>query len=296
MKVENRDSPSEVHSDIRNRIVSDVSASLESIVTQGDQFVVNDTLWHAIQGQQVTPTVVNSAKYITGHFKEHLDQQADWETEKKISGQTIDGYIELPTPNAFQISKEGLLTIISNLWEGDEVDADELFSQLYQRYYKRKSFLVTEKLSEYADLFTEVLEPSIVRIGLEFETGNIASSFRAFSKLSSLFRQNEIDAGIFITSKDKDTTACVIWPQSNRNGSFVELESRDYKRNISLPLYEFSFAPDSTDQNAPYLAEDKTLYTPQATDEIRAWNKIDYRAYEVRCGNHQRAIYKPLTP
>ena len=83
-----------------------------------------------------------------------------------------------------------------------------------------------------------------LRVGLEFETGNIASSFRSLNKLNFLFREGEIDAGVFITSADKGTTAARIWPMSNRNGSFEELERRNYRETISFPVWKFSFAPD----------------------------------------------------
>ena len=73
---------------------------------------------------------------------------------------------------------------------------------------------------------------------------NIASSFRSLYKLGFLYSESEIDAGVFITSIDKNNCATRIWPVSNRNGSFQELKQRNYKRMVVLPLWEFGFAPD----------------------------------------------------
>ena len=73
---------------------------------------------------------------------------------------------------------------------------------------------------------------------------NIASSFRSLYKLGFLYSEFEIDAGVFITSIDKNNCATRIWPVSNRNGSFQELKQRNYKRMVVLPLWEFGFAPD----------------------------------------------------
>ena len=93
------------------------------------------------------------------------------------------------------------------------------------------------------------------RIGLEFETGNIASSFRAINKLQTLFNEDLIDVGVFITSKSKENGAARIWPSSNRNGSFEELSNRKYQTQRSYPHIDISFWPDGYDNSAPYFDE-----------------------------------------
>ena len=138
----------------------------------------------------------------------------------------------------------------------------DLFAGLYRKYYLRGCFGLSSDLKELSYLFTEREEHLNVRIGFEFETGNIASSFRALSKLDSLYKQGAIDIGVFVTSIDKGSTATRIWPSSNRNGSFEELKNRDYKRNVEVPLIEYGFRPDRIDSTAPYLFKDGSTYYP----------------------------------
>lgn len=150
-----------------------------------------------------------------------------------------------------------------------------VFSSLYQKYMARRCFLPSENLAPYKNLLATSLGMEKIRIGLEFETGNIASSFRAFSKLNSLFRLGKIDAGVFITSKDKSTTACRLWPVSNRNGSFEELE----KRNIALPMFEFSFCPDGYSHHAPYLGSGGNTYFLIDQGRTKVIGGIRYRIF-----------------
>ena len=130
-----------------------------------------------------------------------------------------------------------------------------------------------------------------MRIGLEFETGNIASSFRALYKLGFLYNEGEIDAGVFITSVDKNTCACRIWPVSNRNGSFQELNQRNYKRMVVLPLWEFGFAPDGFSDTASFLGSDGQLFAPSATSTV--FTATDGSTYDVFTGERAKKVLKP---
>src|SRR5207244_4405488 len=133
-----------------------------------------------------------------------------------------------------------------------EASIDELFF----RYAKRSCFNISSLDPKFHGYFKPAPAPTTLRVGLEFETGNIASSFRSLNKMNFLFRKGLIDAGVFIASRDKKTTAARIWPMSNRNGSFEELERRNYREMISFPIWELSFAPDGVSQTAPYLGRD----------------------------------------
>jgi hypothetical protein len=97
--------------------------------------------------------------------------------------------------------------------------------------------------------------------------------------LNFLFRKGEIDAGVFITSRDKQSTAARIWPVSNRNGSFEELERRNYRETISFPSWELSFAPDGVSQTAPYLARDGTTYEPVNTGRTETVGGVTYEVW-----------------
>jgi hypothetical protein len=133
-------------------------------------------------------------------------------------------------------------------------------------------------------------------VGVEFETGNIASSFRALTKLGNLFSAGKIDAGVFVTSNDKANCAARIWPASNRNGSFEELRRRRYKDNVALPLWEVGFAPDAFDSSAPYLGIDGSLYRPVASPTVAEEDEeIDGVRYSEWLGERGDTILRPKT-
>ena len=143
MKTEIRYSPPEITNEALATVIGDVITSLESIKTEVNEFVINDTNWFAKQGQNITPTVVNSAKYITGLLKDSLDSKKGWETEKILNNQKIDGYIELYVENSCRITREDLLKIIHKIWNSySDIEPDKLFSHLYQMYYERNCFKI----------------------------------------------------------------------------------------------------------------------------------------------------------
>ena len=76
------------------RLVDEVTCALQAVVTQADEFVVNDTLWFWQNPKGlIRPTVVNSAHYVTSIFQNSLEKQG-WEKEATIDGQRFDGLLE----------------------------------------------------------------------------------------------------------------------------------------------------------------------------------------------------------
>jgi len=211
---------------------------------------------------------VNAAGYISGKFQDALKNRG-WEKEPSLEGQNIDGYIELNTRETYSLKKSHVVNLTSTFWDENPTrEFDEIVSLFYGMFVKRNCFTLGTVPETYHEHFMRS-EKGVLRIGLEFETGNIASSFRALSKLGSLYQNTVIDAAVFITSVDKNSTAARIWPTSNRNGSFEELDKRDYLRNVRIPLWEFSFAPDAVSKDAPYLSKDGSTYRPTPTDFAR---------------------------
>ena len=159
-------------------------------------------------------------------------------------------------------------------------------------YIKREMFTLERIPKELHHYFIKTQSSIKLRVGVEFETGNIGSSFRAILKLNNLFLKQHIDIGVFITSNDKNNCATRIWPVSNRNGSFVELENRNYLDNVNLPLVEFGFSPDSFSSKALYLGENGELFAPKRTDR-----KITFkgRVYSVYLGANDEEILKLIT-
>lgn len=261
------------------KIKSDVETALRSITTIAGSFVINDTLWYHEVANSAKPTVMNSASYITAALKTHL-RSLDWKPEAEISGQRIDAFKSFPGEQGYQLTKEGLLDIVAKSWNEDvEGDASVLFSRLYRQYYERASPQLSEQERRYAASFLITDSAPRIKVGLEFETGNIASSFRALSKLDTLYKLREIDVGVFITSIDKASTATRIWPVSNRNGSFEELTNRNYKQNVEIPLVEYGFSPDSIDPSAPYLGSDGNTFVPTDSGKTVSLGDISYRIY-----------------
>jgi hypothetical protein len=116
-----------------------VEQALQAIVTVKDQFIVNDSLWFRIQKGKATPAVVNSAHFMTSHFTQFLVQNPGWESPKEISGQEIDGYLELQTDQGTCLDRDSLLHIIGRIWRQGSNEPDVVFSSLYQ---KVPSFLI----------------------------------------------------------------------------------------------------------------------------------------------------------
>jgi hypothetical protein len=112
------------------------------------------------------------------------------------------------------------------------------------------------------------------RLSLRQETSR--ARFELQTNLST-YIESQIDLGIF-TSNDKPSCAARIWPVTNRNGSFQELDRRGFANGLGVPLWQVGFAPDAFDQQGLYLAEDGSLYTMQATNRRKA---IDGLTYEI---------------
>jgi hypothetical protein len=288
MQVQVRAAPIELNQSIRDRVVADVTESLQSVRTDDERFVVNDTLWYGLNRQgRATLQVVNSAGFISQRFENYLHDVKGWQNQKMIDRQRIDGYIELPCPAGVVLDKAKIAGFLDRFMsEKPEASVDDVLF----RYMHRRCFNLN--IEEYSEFFAESSGEVTLRIGLEFETGNIASSFRALNKLNFLFRKGQIDAGVFITSIDKRTTSARIWPSSNRNGSFQELERRNYRDTITFPIWELSFAPDAVDANAPYLGSGGETYIPVNTG---ATIEIRNTTYEKWTGDGKELLRK-VTP
>jgi hypothetical protein len=94
--------------------------------------------------------------------------------------------------------------------------------------------------------------------------------------------------GVFITSNDKENRAARIWPPSNRNGSFTELDKRNYFDSVYLPLLEFGFAPDAFSKDALYLHEKGYVFKPKPTKRIIVYKGTRYRVFTA--GNKENVL------
>lgn len=285
--------------EIKKNIINTITESLNDIETDRNKFIINDTLWQTKNRKgKYSPCVVNEAGFISKTFQKNLERYPGWHGETQIDGQNIDGYAELIFPDdiytTYQLEKEKFLVFLQEFLEFNglpEYYISKYFAIFYGMYINRDFFtleFIPKKLHKYF-IQVNVLKQNNMRIGIEFETGNTASAYRAFFKLNSLYSKGLIDIGIFITSVDKKNCATRIWPMSNRNGSFEELENRNYDDNINLPLFEFAFQPDSFSKESAYLKDDCSLYFPKKTDETII---IDGKIYEVYLGSNGDKIIK----
>ncbi|MDB2497520.1 hypothetical protein N9X25_10280 [Verrucomicrobiales bacterium] len=273
--------PSEIAPSVLAQAKIELETALGKIATSGNEFVVNDTKWFQRMNRKATPTVMNSAKFITGAVARNLEALG-WKTEKKLHYQKIDGFKEFECEGGVTLTRDALRDVFLAKWDEGKRDEDPtLFADLHRKYFSRNCFVLDSGLENVSSKFSRHEDRIKIRIGFEFETGNIASSFRALSKLDSLYKQEAIDVGVFVTSIDKGTTATRIWPVSNRNGSFQELKNRDYKRNVEIPLIEYGFRPDRIDSAATYLAADGTTYAPDCTGRIEEISGQQFRVYKT---------------
>lgn len=280
---------------VRDDAIGKVSYCLDSIRTTAREFVVNDTVYFRRQRYgNATPCVMNSASFISSRFQRNLSQLDGCRGETNIDGQNIDGLIVINyVGTGYRIrDKNRLLEVLHEYIRHEGLPHGSvytLFPMFYGMYVQSSFYDISRLPRETWDLFDEVQVDSQFRLGVEFETGNVASSFRAFNKLFVLFQAGRIDAGVFVTSIDKANSATRIWPVSNRNGSFQELRQRRYEGQVSLPLICIGFAPDRFDSQAPFLGRGGDLYTPRSTGQ-----RDQTGAYDVFLGEDGEEILRPI--
>lgn len=221
--------------------------------------------------------VANQAEYLSKGFQKRLVKRG-WSIEETIDNQTIDGFISLTEKviDSASINKENFYKIVKQQ-DFDSPDFIEKIISLYRNYYKRNCFIVGNDNSSAYFLLKD--KECKINAGLEFETGNIASSFRAISKLNGLYDKNLIDIGIFITSIDKYVSTR-IWPSSNRNGSIEELKNRRFLEQIKFPLILIGFEPDSWDNSVPFLKRDGSRFSFSKYSQVKEISGKKYYYHE----------------
>lgn len=250
------------------RLVDEVTSALQSVVTLEDEFVINDTLWFWQNTRgAIRPTVVNSAHYITSNFQNALVEQG-WKKEATIDGQRFDGFLEFEqVSDCYALAEDKFIPLLEKMRAAGGIDFGTEASSIFRQYVQSTTPFLPSSVVQYSSFFDAERKTYKYRVGLEFETGNIASSFRAIDKLQGLYNNDRIDIGIFVTSKSKADGAARIWPVSNRNGSFEELRQRNYESQRSYPHIDISFRPDRYSSDAKYLSKDAT-YEMHFTGEI----------------------------
>lgn len=253
---------------VASRIKNDVQSALSSIRTRGSDFIVNDSNWYWRNPTgKVRPTVVNSAKFITGNFQRHLERNRGWQIEKCLCGQRVDAYSEFEGVfEIYTLREEDFLPLLHAYERLHKRSSGPIATQLYVQHLQKQTPALSDDLRPLHKYFSRISRTVSLRVGVEFETGNVASSFRAANKLEQLYQLGELDLGVFITSIDKPSCAARIWPISNRNGSFQELERRSFAKGLAIPLWHVGFAPDGFDCTVGYLSDDGSLYQMRKTE------------------------------
>ncbi len=243
---------------IEAQIRDEMDVALKAIRTRGNDFIVNDRpwLWQNPAGK-IMPCVANSAKFITKTFQGYLENHLGWKAEKSLNGQDIDAYKEFTGDfDVFSLDPARLVDLLTAYEQYYGKSSGPIASSIHVQHCLNAAPALSHDLLPFIGFFQAHKKTMTLRVGVEFETGNIASSFRAANKLDYLYRAGLIDLGIFITSNDKSNCAARIWPVSNRNGSFEELERRGFADGMAVPLWQIGFVPDGFYQAAGYLAED----------------------------------------
>lgn len=241
-----------------DRILEDIAYAFSP------EYICNDTKWFKVESGKAKPCVVNQAEYISLNFQSRLHDRG-WAVEKVLDGQRIDAYKDLAyVGNYVRMTADGLKEAISAL-DPARPDYIAVISKQYYSSYLRQ--LPSAEMQNVQPGLTVGNGELQLRVGLEFEVGNIASSFRAISKLNFLYEANHIDLGVFVTCLDRqDSTR--IWPQSNRNGSITELEQRRFLTQIKFPSLVIGFAPDGYSRTAPYVNRAGQTYSIPESEEV----------------------------
>jgi hypothetical protein len=243
---------------IGTRVMGDISSALD------EYLICNDSKWFNFKGNRLKPCVKNQAEYLSKKFQANLNALG-WQIEKVIDDQRIDSFVLYPYEGEFlQLNKLRLMDLISKIDPDDPLFLPKVSDSL--SLYRRKSPIVAnQQIAEENDVKYGKFD---VRIGLEFETGNIASSFRAIGKLNFLYETGQIDIGVFVTCSSKDDSTR-IWPSSNRNGSLTELNNRKFLSQIKFPSIVAGFKPDGYSRDADYLGRTGSKYRiPLSTEEF----------------------------
>lgn len=280
MIVSDRCLPPALPSALVALIRSEIHGALKGVVTHGGKFVVNDSSWLAQRGKAFTPVVMNDAEHISKRFQQNLETSFGWTLEHLVEEQKIDGYKEFKvTTEGFYLDETGLKALIETYWDNKsdfaplvrgiwpfvvEPSIDQLVWWVSQMYVKRRLHDVSVFPPQYRRFFVSTGEVEhTVRVGLEYESGYTASAYRSLMKLNVLYAAGCIDLGVFVaTSK---THAIRLWPVSNRNVNYDELERRRYKRNVYFPIWEVLFEPDGYSTTAGYLDAGGGTYQPTPT-------------------------------
>lgn len=282
MKVEVESVNDSISESIRDKLILDVTQALQVITTENMKFVVNDTLWFWKNTAGLArPTVVNAAGYISKGFQNAL-RDLGWEKEPTINQQNFDAMLEFSaSTNCYRLKETDYLPLLEHLRDNGFAAYGLEATSIYRQYVQSITPFLPPALIPFSDFFDVAVKEYRFRVGLEFETGNIASSFRAIEKLQGLYDSRDIDIGVFVTSKNKSEGAARIWPVSNRNGSYEELRQRNYDTRRTYPHIDISFRPDHYDATAKYFSEDQ-LYEMKFTGEEM---EIDGTTYLVASGS-----------
>ena len=285
MQIYQRRRPELGDCNIEMLVFQEMERAFQSVATQGDNFIVNDSLWYwKNPNGKIKPTVVNSAKFITSKFQDALFKQG-WEIEKELDGQRFDAYTTRSVKRKIYRCAESEFTDFLSAYEkATERSSGPKASEMYRAYFILGQTGLDKIPSAVHKFFNLIDETVEIRMGLEFETGNIASSFRALHKLDKLYRAGLLDYGIFITSYDKASSATRIWPVSNRNGSFEELDNRGGNEDLSIPLWEIGFAPDGFSTTAEYLGADGATYQMLSTGRTITIDGVTHEEYQDKAG------------
>lgn len=292
MIVDHRKLPPALPKSVVGLVQAEIEQALGAVATVNDKFIVNPSAWCSVGQGRARRAVMNSAGFISKTFQRDLEQSG-WQCEYKRRDQKIDAFKAVTEEyESVTISEAGVRGLLELFFDGAASLNDIVFGphlegssrlpaivrSLYGMYVDRRIHTAPAGNSDVASFFTRLGNAErTVRFGLEFETGNIASAFRSLMKLNILYELNEIDVGIFVTTDRESATS--IWPSSNRNGSFEELENRRYQRNVLFPIWEVLFKPDAYDRSAQYLAADGSLYEPQETSETFAVDGQNLRVF-----------------
>ena len=285
MIVQTLSTPLYAPQDIASEIEREVRLALEAVENPlgTGQFISNNTECFKLTKYKPTRCVMNMADFISQTFEKKLHNSYNWVRQYKSLEQKIDAYKEFEfSGSAYQVDADNFRKLVFDYWDNSNIEYEKILAfiqEIWGMYVQRAKFNISGLPEQYHQYFIRASEEDkkIARVGLEFETGNISSSFRSFMKLNFLFVNNIIDFGVFVTTNKE--AAHSIWPSSNRNSTFEELAKRKYKATFRFPLWEFCYIPDGYSKQAKFLNRDGTLYELRDTEEIHVYNRRNYRVY-----------------
>ena len=286
--------------DLCESLADTVDRCLQSIATVDGRFIVNDTICFrkAPSGRQI-PCVMNNSDYLPLNFKRHLATQEGCQSDAKVGRHTLDGLITARTFSPrYRLRDHGCAQEVASkylshigLKETDHTDRAGTLARLCTLFGNRWLHDISALPQDVHALFESQaanVEGFALNVGIEVAVERPAAAMKSIDRLSQLFMDNHIAAGILITPTDR-SSASRTWTTLRKRASIDRLEALNYLDYAICPLITVGFAPDDYSSQAPFLGTKGEVYELTPTGNTGGGGR-----FRVMTGEFGKTILRPI--